>query len=109
MPYLVLGERNLRTLIERDAVDRRRRYQERPGLPIVAEIVRGIDGDHAFALARRRHVDAPDAGMRDLAAQECRVQHAGQLDVVDEQRLAGEQAAVLVALDRGAEIAGRHR
>ncbi len=46
--------------------------------------------------------------MRDLAAQEGGVQHARQLDVVDEQRLPGEQPRVLVARDRGAEIARRH-
>ena len=46
--------------------------------------------------------------MRDRAAQERRVQHAGQLDVVDEQRPAAQQPAVLVALDRSAEIARRH-
>src|SRR3981189_3910085 len=46
--------------------------------------------------------------MRDLAAQKRRMQQARQLDVIDEESLAGEQAAVLVACDRSAEIAGRH-
>ena len=49
-----------------------------------------------------------DPGMRDLAAQERGVQHARQLDVVDEQRLSGQKLAVLVALDRFAESAGGH-
>jgi hypothetical protein len=70
--------------------------------------VRRIDGDDAFARERRRGVDVPNAGVRKRAAQECRMQHPRQLDVVDEQRLAGEQTPVLVALDRRAEIAGRH-
>ena len=65
-------------------------------------------GDHAFTRARRRRVNAPDAGVRHRAAQQRGVQHPGQFDVVDEQGLAGEQAPVLVAPDRGAEIAGRH-
>ena len=46
--------------------------------------------------------------MRDVAAQEGRVQHAGQFDVIDEQRLAAQQPGILVAGDRGAEIACRH-
>ena len=46
--------------------------------------------------------------MRDLAAQEGRMQHAGQFDIVDEQRLAGQQPAVLIALDRRAEISRAH-
>ena len=46
--------------------------------------------------------------MRDIAAQKRCVQHPGQLDVVDEQRLAGEKPRVLVALDRSAESARRH-
>jgi hypothetical protein len=36
------------------------------------------------------------------------MQHAGKLDIVDEQRLAAEQPRVLVAADRSAEIACRH-
>src|SRR5262249_19615000 len=73
------------------------------------EIVSGIDGNHAVALTRSRWVDVPDAPVREWAAQQCRVQHAGQPDVVDEQRLAGEQAAILVARDRSTEITRRHR
>ena len=46
--------------------------------------------------------------MRHLAAQERGVQHPRQLDVVDEQGLAGEKPAVLVALDRFSEGAGGH-
>ena len=92
VPRLVLGERHLGALVEDDALDRRRRHQQRSRLPIVAEIVGGVDGDHAFASPRRRDVDAPHARMRDLAAHKRRVQQARQLDVVDEERLAGEQA-----------------
>jgi hypothetical protein len=35
------------------------------------------------------------------------MQHAGKLDVVDEQRPAGQQLAVFIARDRGAEIPRR--
>ena len=46
--------------------------------------------------------------MRDIAAQERRVQHAGQFDIVDEQRLAGQESCVLIAFDRRAKAARRH-
>ena len=85
---LVLGERHLGALIEGDVGDRRRRHEQRPGGPIIAEVLGGIDRDDALARARRRDVDRTDAGVRDIAAQERRVQHAGKFDVVDEQCLA---------------------
>ena len=62
--------------------------RKRPGGPIIAEVRGGIDRDDALARARRRNVDRTDAGVRDIAAQEGRVQHAGKFDVVDEQCLA---------------------
>ena len=46
--------------------------------------------------------------MRDLAAQERHMQQARKLDVIDEQRLPGQQPVVLIALDRGAEIPRAH-
>ncbi len=104
----VLGQRHLAALVENNSSDRRRRHQQWPRLPVGAEIVGGIGRDHAGTLQRAGDINAPDAGMRDLAAQEGRMQHAGQFDIVDEQRLAGEELAVLIAFDRRAEKAGRH-
>ena len=108
MAHLVLGERHLGAQVEGDAGDRRRRHQQRPGLPVVAEIVGGIDGDDAGALARGGDVDPADASMGDRAAQERHMHHAREHDVVDEQRPAAQQPRILVALDRGAEISRRH-
>ena len=106
--HLVLGERHLRALIENHAGDRRRRHQQRPRRPVRAEIGGGVDRDDARPRARRANVDGANAGVRHAAAQKRRVQHAGQFDVVDEQRLAAEQPGVLVALDRRAEAARAH-
>ncbi len=62
---LVLGERHLRALVEDDARDRRRRHQQRPGLPVVAEVVGGIDGDDA--VPRRAPRDTSILRMRACA------------------------------------------
>ena len=104
----VLGERHLGALVEDNAGDRRRRDQERAGSPVFAEVGGGIDRDDAHARPRRRNVDRTDARVRDIAAQEGRVQHAGKFDIVDEQRLAAQQPCVLVASDRSAEISRGH-
>ena len=45
-------------------------------------------------------VDAADAAVRDAAAQDHRVQHAGALEIVDELAAAGEKARVLGPIDR---------
>ena len=108
MADFVLGERHLRALIEDRVLDRRRRHEQRAGRPIIAEIGRGIDGDDTVAGARRRHIDRADAGVRDVAAQKSRIDHAGKLDVVDEQRLAAKQPRVLIAADRSAETTRGH-
>ncbi len=55
---LVLGQRHLGALIEDDSRDRRRRHQQRSGLPVGAEIVGGVDRHHAWAFQRRANVDA---------------------------------------------------
>ena len=97
-----------RALVEDNARDRGRRHQKRSGFPVIAEIVRDIDGDDAGTLARPGDVDADDLCMRDLAAQERDVQHARQFDVIDEQRLSGQELAIFIAFDRLAEGAGGH-
>ena len=105
---LVPGERNLGSLVEDDAGNWWRGDEERAGLPVVAEVVGDIGGDHTGPLQRSRNIDLQDAPVGYLAAQERGVQHAWQFDVIDEQRLAGKQPAVLVAPDRLAEGAGGH-
>ena len=104
--HLVLGETGVRAQIEHDAVDGRRRHQQRSRLPEVAEIERGIGGNDAVVSQRRRHIDRNQLAVRDRTAQQGGVEHARNFDVVDEQRLAGEELPVLVAADWSAEIAG---
>ena len=108
MADFVLGERHLRALIEDRVLDGRRRHEQRTRRPIVAEVGGGVDGDDAVAGKRRRHVDRADPGVRHVAAQERRMHHAGQLNVVDEQRLAAQQPRVFVAANGSAESAGAH-
>ena len=108
MPHFVLGEWNLRALIEGNVLDRRRRNQKRARRPVIAEVFGGKDGGDAITRFRRRHVDGINAGMRDIAAQKRRMEHPRKLDVVDKQRAAAEQPCILVAGDRSAETSRRH-
>jgi len=84
MADLVLGERHLGALVKHDPGDRRRRNQQRTGLPVVAEVVGDIGGDDARPLQRPGNIDPRNARMRHLAAKKRDVQHSRQLDVVDE-------------------------
>ena len=104
--HLVLGETGMRAQIEDDALDRRRRHQQGPGLPEIAEVVRGIGGDNALARQSRGDINRDQLSVRDRAAQQRGIEHAGNFEVVDKQRLAGEELPVLVAADGGAKIAG---
>src|ERR1700683_5416505 len=108
MAHFVLGERNLRALIEDNVLDRRRWDQQRPRRPGIAQVFGSIDGNDAVARSRFRYVDGIDAGMRDVAAQECRVEHSRKLDIVDKQRAAAQEPRILVAGDRSAETSRRH-
>ncbi len=80
----VFRQRNVAAQVENDARHRWRRHKQRSGLPIGAKILGRVHGNDAIALQSRRSVDPVDTGMRDLAAQEGGVQHARQLDIVDE-------------------------
>jgi hypothetical protein len=88
--------------------DRRRRHQQRPGLPVGAEVGRRMDRDDAGPCARGLDIDAADAPVRDRAAQEGRMHHVGKCNVIDEQRPSGKETPVFVAFDRGAKILCRH-
>ena len=93
MADLVLGERHLGALVEDDAGDRRRRHQQRARAASSRRDRRRYRPRRRPARCRAAETSMlTDAGMRDLAAQERRMQHARQLDVVDEQRLAGAAA-----------------
>ena len=60
MAHLVFGERHLGALIEGEPGDRRRRHEQRPRRPVLAEILRRIDRDDALARPRRGNVDRAD-------------------------------------------------
>ncbi len=75
-------------------------------LPVIAQILGGVNGDNAIHLAGKFGIDAEDTAMRVVAAHEGGVQHARQLYVIGEQRLACEQEGVFVSFDALAEIAG---
>ena len=70
-----------------------------PGREQRLQLGAGVDGDDARQRPRLVDVDARDEGVRDRAAHEHGVQHAGELDVVDVGARAGEDATVLGAGD----------
>ena len=111
---------------EGDVVDRHRRVHRRllirgdlPGVRqralLVGDVRAGQDGDHAGRGAGRLGVDAGDPRVRERAADHREVQHAGQDDVVGPAGPAGDQARVLLAaariadLGRRAVLGGGHR
>ncbi len=106
MAHLVAREERVRTRMEDVLAHRRWRNQQRAMLPERAQVLRGVHGDDAGSPARLRNVDPPDTRVRQRAAHERDVQHARQLHVVDEQRVAGEQPRILVASDGLSEVAG---
>jgi len=77
-------------------------------LPIAAKILCGVDSHNTGAPERSACVDTRDARVRNLAAQECRVKRPGQRDIIDEQRLSGQQPVILNPSNRFTEIAGCH-
>ena len=71
--------------------------RQRPRRP--GDVGAGQHLDHALERRCGADVDRLDAGVRARAAQHRRVQHVGQVDVVDVAALPGEQARILDALD----------
>jgi hypothetical protein len=68
--------------------------------------------EHAHDAGQRlsgRGVNAQDHGSSDVAADECAVKHPREDDVVDVAAMAGEEAPVLLALDRLPDEAGGDR
>ena len=70
-----------------------------PRFDLADDVGAGEHGMHARLPERRRRVDGEQPGVRHRAAQDLGVEHAGQLDVVDEARGTGEQRQVLAARD----------
>ena len=103
---LVAGERNLRAW----RPDRRVRHQHRDhaGGDARRHVVGGQHGVHAGHAARGLRVDLADARMRVRASHKGCVQHALEIDVVDEAALSGQQCRVLEAGDPCAEVLCAH-
>ena len=108
MADLVLCQRHLRPLIEDYSRYRRRRNQQRARLPVGAEIISGKDRHDTRTFQRPGDIDMLNPRMGNLTAQKCNMQHARQFDVIDEQRLPGQELLVFVAFDRCAEEASGH-
>ena len=84
------------------------RHRVGPCAP-VAQVGAREDVPHARHGGRRAGVDAGDAGVGERAADHPHPQGAGDHQVVDEARLAGDQPAVLLAEHPVADGAGRRR
>ena len=78
------------------------------GVQHAFDVSAGVDGEHARRGFGRVGVDAGDARVGVGAAQDGRVDHAGQLDVVGVGGLTGDQARVLASPDAGSENSGSH-
>jgi hypothetical protein len=85
------------------------RERRHPCQVVLGEQLAGDDRDHAGERLRRRGVDRIDPGVRQRAAQDRHVQHAGQLDVLDVVAPALQEPGVLLALDALSQPALRLR
>ena len=85
---------------------RRRRHRLDPG---GGQLGAGVDRENARHGARRLGVDGDDARVRVRRALEGDDRLAGLGDVVDEAAAAGEERAVLDAMDRAAAAEARGR
>ena len=72
--------------------------------PLVGQILTGEDGDHSGLLLGRRGVDGCDPGVGERAAEDDRMQHTGQLDVVYPGGLSGYEGRVLLAPYTAADV-----
>ena len=75
--------------------------------PDVGELVGDDDRDYSRELASTGGVDAEDAGVGVGAAEESRVEEAGNLDIVEVKAIPNEEPVVLKAPKRLADIARR--
>src|SRR6266851_4963370 len=72
-------------------------------------VARGQHGANARNRQCFRGMDRPDTGVRMRAAQEAAMKHAGQFDVIDKARAAGEERRVFHPRDPCAELLCAHR
>jgi hypothetical protein len=102
--HLALGQHPVRRLLHRRAVDAG--DEPAAGEAVHAlEVRAGEDRDYARRGLRARGVDLADARVRVRRAQEIRVRLVRLVDVVGELSRAGEEADILLALDRLADHA----
>ena len=101
---LALRERRARRVV-RDRSEQRVPLLVHPGI----EVLRDEDCVHTLECRGLGRVDVDDAGSRVRAADEAGVEHAGQLDVVDERAVSRQQPGILDALDAAAGISRRAR
>ncbi len=105
---LVLRERKVGALVECNSLDRRGGDEQGAGLPIIAEVGRCVDRHDARTLPGLRHVDRMDPRMGIRTAHESHVEHEGQIDIVDVEGLARQEAWIFIALDALADILQSH-
>ena len=105
MAHFVLGKRQLRAAVEDEIRDGRWGNEHRSWFEVIAEILRGEHGAHTRPGGRRGGIDSHDAAVRVFAAHERDVQHPGKLDVVHEQRAAGQEPRVFVPRDPCVKVA----
>ena len=83
-------------------------HAQRDRLDARRQIGKGQHADHPRELQGLRHVHRLDARVRVRAPQHRRVQHPGQLHVVDERGLAGQETNVFAAPYRRPDVSLRH-
>ncbi len=74
--------------------------------PFLRQVGAGEGGDDSLGGQRLREVDLRDLRVRIGAPHDRHPEHPRQRHVVDPARVAAEQARVLLALDRGADVGG---
>ncbi len=94
--HVVLGQREDRGHEVVGALEHRGQHRHRD---LVVEVVGGEHRHDALGLAGGRHVEVRDLRPGEVAAQEVRVQHVGEDDVVRVVAPARQQAGVLLAGD----------
>ena len=74
----------------------------------VADVLACPDSVHAWQRPGALAIDPHDASVRERAADERRMQCVARIEVVDVEAVSLEQACVLIAQHRLAELASRH-
>ena len=103
--HAVVRERVLQVAIESIERCQPDRYRLRDR----GDVGPGVDGNHAGQGECTRGIDAEDAGMRMRAAHHDGMQLARTLQVIDEGRAAGQEARILLARKRPADLRATRR